>query len=274
MSPALRKFGKAKLVDMLMAEVNKGTCGIRQSKDGTLKRVVPITLLQLGRQDGFILVQLGKLSSDQSAFSIAPCLPGHKISTSIAPKEGLMKFLYKRFPWAFVEATRKGCLEMTVDSLEDHGSRTFPLGTISSIYVRSLFSCHLPHGFRWDRYFIEVPVNMQTLKFRGSSDRRCLRGSGCLAKRLNATNAAEHLAPQIFLCREHQAELYAWLPTWEFEWIKNSEVGKEALRTWLSDLKLPSLPQQKIQMTPRTRKSMMPTHRSRSVWYDRPMTPP
>merc|ERR1719215_1286056 len=32
------------------------------------------------------------------------------------------------------------------------------------------------------------------------------------------------------------ATLYAWIPAWEYDWLRNSDTGRETLKAWLANI--------------------------------------
>jgi len=186
------------------------------------------------QKSGLVLIVLGRFQDG----CIEPrlMLPGKKIKEGYQPPEVCSAFLNSELN------ILKSWLEVDPDfatSVEEMESQTFG---IQSVYRKATFKVAGRAGLPWKKAAVKIS------RFRSPM---VLSPSSSLTSRHNCGGdlMKSPKAPVMYTLRpaERRAtpdtdkvDIYAWLPVWEYEWIRSSTIGRATLQEWLGDIDIPA----------------------------------
>jgi len=210
--------------------------------------VVPLMCVRIQQQNGLILAVMGKVDSDWAGDTKARCvLPAARIMEGEQPRDTLGRFLQSTLFAVMAKA-----LEVDPDfkvHVEEAGSNEFDLETR---YVRSIFEATIHPKFQWNKVARRISV-CPIRSPRGRTQKLNLaRRFG--ASRTGASKVTPPLPPDMYVLRRREcdfgygqlpplsrsATLYAWIPAWEYDWLRNSDSGRETLKAWLANIDVTS----------------------------------
>mmetsp|Transcript_31621 Transcript_31621/g.57521 ORF Transcript_31621/g.57521 Transcript_31621/m.57521 type:complete len:556 (+) Transcript_31621:76-1743(+) len=194
-------------------------------------QVVPICCVQLMEQGGNILAKLG--THTVGARTIKVChLPGTKMQDQEAPRDAATRVLSGE-----LHMLAKGISPLSNDfEVDTQDGRSISTNTPKR-YLISKFGATLTPGFKWSVRVQFLSTELKKAKIRKSHvtnlGRRFCSGKG----------DQEPVTPDIFwfpndkdqkLELGNKIRLFAWIPPWEFDWLRHTESGKNQLLRWLA----------------------------------------
>lgn len=230
--------------ERLRREVETGRCSLEAEEAGKHCRVVPLMCVRIQQPNGLILAVLGKVDSTwaTSLGGKARCiLPGSRILDGEQPRDTLNRFLATEL------APMAKNLELDDDFqvlVEEGTSLNFGVRTR---YLRSVFKATVDARFQWSKVARRL----------GMSHVRSPRGATqnlTLGRRFGAgaSHYSAPLPPDMYVLISKESDygfgqlppvnrsvtIYAWIPCWEYEWLRSSDIGRATLGAWLSAVNL------------------------------------
>jgi hypothetical protein len=197
--------------------------------------------LRIQQQNGLILVVMGKVDSDWNGDTKARCvLPALRITEGEQPRDTLSRFLQTTLFAPMAKA-----LEVDPDfqvNVEESEPTEFEPQTR---YVRSVYQAAIHPKFMWNKVARRISV-CPIRSPRGRTQKLNLArrfGTG-------ASTRNPPLPPDMYVLRRREcdfgygqlptlsrtATLYAWIPAWEYDWLRHSDYGREMLKAWLANI--------------------------------------
>jgi len=217
---------------LICSEVQKGRAVIRKDACGEALRIVPLVALNLIRHDGLVLARLGKWKRGVKP-KIEAVLPGGKIQSGSTPQEALEKVIATDLPQLRLGIT-VGHFDTTVEERESAS-----VG-MTTRYIRATYHCKLDKAYSYpqDTNIIIVP---RVASVKSCSSRSSIRERFALSQGQTTPSPPDIFAP---LWGETEVDLFAWVPTWEFDWLRDTASrGKATLGHWFEDLDMDTLGQ-------------------------------
>lgn len=192
-------------LEELTEEVQSGKSTLAESSGHAVERLVAVAVLCLKRDDGRVLVQLGKWEEG----SVVPkcTLPGSKLHDCELPVDAVQRVLQEEL-WPFAHGVRKGRVEQVVESRESARYR------LKTRYVRTIQYATLSRDFV--EPLLPTPIGVGSLP----------------------SNMQHHAKSDLFLLRVHKKTyLCAWIAQ-ELHEALSSPSGDKALKAWVSSVKV------------------------------------
>lgn len=201
------------------------------SEQHTFDRLVPLVALRVIRAGSLVLTVLGNI--EKSKLTVDASLPGVKIEAREDPRGAVQRLI----------ATRLSCWEkwITVDpvyeSVIEEGASNSQKGAHTR-YLKATFTARLDDKLVWTNGLEFLPASSGK-----QATHRALANMAKLSKRFSrsCTNPA---SPDIFIFSfspmPKKILLLAWVPLFEFDWLRYSQTGKLSLESWISQLCFPS----------------------------------
>jgi len=204
----------------LHEEVRDGQSHLYQDEEGNFLRGVQIACVRLKQHDGLILARVGKY--EDGVLEAKCCLPGLKTQQGEHPFHAAQRLIQSDL----------ACLAKVVkvygeyqDIFEDVSSQY----GVQSKYMRTVLKAKLTSTAPWLRSCRRLYVTSTHASIRNAR----------LSRRFG-TNRATPLAPDVFVLPSDVGSqrkiLYSWLPPWEYDWLQQSDTGKELLQEWLDEV--------------------------------------
>mmetsp|Transcript_7672 Transcript_7672/g.16880 ORF Transcript_7672/g.16880 Transcript_7672/m.16880 type:complete len:549 (+) Transcript_7672:147-1793(+) len=200
----------------------------KYKQDGILSRVVPLTLLYLQQADGLILAQVARRKNAGADLRIKCMLPGTRIHDGEQPKEACDRFLKEHLGSVAKHIEMERDFQIVE---EEEFSAKFNLRTK---FIWSIYRGHVTGQFLWESIARHLPVGSTRLK-------RLIRRKPNLIQRYTMPGCSP-MPPSFYAVdaggqgEESDLRVYAWLPPWEYEWLRSSAQGQDMLKEWLSDV--------------------------------------
>lgn len=198
----------------------------QETETANMERVVPIAALCVQCGSRCILVSMGfYVPASRTAFAEIK-YPGVKVKHGESPYDAAARLCKSRLTplsdFIQVEATSFEAKEE-----EDISKRT----GLPSRYLRSIFRGHMSPLVPWGDY-------MQFIPSRSSSTMRLTSKQSSLARRfLRAHPLSPALCPDLFALKQDlespEITLYAWMPAWEFEYLRYTAQGEALVDYWV-----------------------------------------
>ncbi|CAE7805347.1 unnamed protein product [Symbiodinium sp. CCMP2456] len=198
----------------------------QETENANMDRVVPIAALCVQCGSRCILVSMGfYVPASRTAFAEIK-YPGVKVKHGESPYDAAARLCKSRLTplsdFIQVEATSFEAKEE-----EDISKRT----GLPSRYLRSIFRGHMSPLVPWGDH-------MQFIPSRSSSTMRLTSKQSSLARRfLRAHPLSPALCPDLFALKQDlespEITLYAWMPAWEFEYLRYTAQGEALVDYWV-----------------------------------------
>lgn len=204
-------------------------------------RVMPLCCVRITQSNGLVLAALGKIDNDWSGSPIAKAkcqLPGTRILDGEQPRDTLNRFLHSTFaPLA------KGLeLDSEFQVMRPEEGVSLKYG-VRTRYLRSVFNATADSKFQWNKV-------VRRLAMSPVWSPRATTKHLTLGRRFGAgaMTYSHPRPPDVFILPGKDSDslqggdlpvsksvaVYSWIPLWEFDWLRSSDVGRETLKTWLS----------------------------------------
>lgn len=234
---AVASKGGEVLAERLRWDLERGLGQVFTNEDGEHFRVVQLITLRIFNQNGLMLVMMGRY--DGMNLNARCMLPGMKIPDGFQPRETLKQYM----DTALYSIRRQ--LEVDADFDLKEEETMSPTFSMQTKYRKATFKATTKPGLSWKKVAKRVqPTRCRSPHF--SSNRSLARRFGT-----GSANYSAPKAPDIYTLRPvdyHQStfklrshtDLFAWIPSWEFEWLQTSQTAKYVLDEWLDDLDVPA----------------------------------
>jgi len=226
-----RGEGKA---ERLKNELQNGLGTVHKNEENQTVRTVMLMNLWICNPNGLVLAVLGRY--DQGELEPKCMLPGKKIEEGHQPRDEVLLYMDTTF-FRFKTHMR---VDMDFDMhTEEARSNTFGLNTR---YRKATFKGVAKPGLPW---------RQATAKICRFKSPHAAQSSPSLARRFargQAAGASPPKPPDMYTLNNvegrwqfnpEKVDIFAWIPVWEYQWLRGSELGRATLEDWLMDVDLP-----------------------------------
>lgn len=212
----------AQVVESLQTEVFSGRCVLVENQEGVAERVVPITVVQLERGDGDVLVVLAKTSVGGKLQPAGGLFPGAKHIPGELPGQALHRILNGQLPFA-----REARIHRSMrDDMKEESARYH----ITTKYIRVVFRATLPFSFEQPAFLLHAQPS-----------HRPARGSMAIP---GLSSWRQTPLPPITECfaipdgKGHEGfSVCAWMDPDDVEFFKKPE-GKKHIESWVTEFEI------------------------------------
>lgn len=193
-------------------------------------RIVPLVALRVIRANGAVLAQVGNI--EKAKLTAEASFPGMKIEDREDPRDTVQRLIASRLaPWS-----KWIRVNPIYESVVEEGTSLSAKG-VQTRYLRAIFTAHLDEKMPWTRDLDFIPGAVGN-----QSSHRAMANIAKLSHRFSKS-VSNPEPPDIFMFRidpmPRKILLYAWVPDFEYQWLRYSDTGKDSLGTWISQLKFP-----------------------------------
>lgn len=194
-------------------------------------RLIPLVALRIARAGRSILSVFGHI--EKSELTIDVRLPGKRINEDEDPRDALQRLISTSLrhwaKWISVDSTYE-CVVEEAPSLTAEGQHTR--------YIKAVFTAHLDEKLNWANGCEFIPCGPQR-----KTTQRALSQLSTVGQRFSS-NCTTPQPPDIFVFSfstfPERTYLFAWIPEFEYQWLRYNETGKANAKQWLSQLQFPS----------------------------------
>lgn len=208
------------------------------------RRVVPLAVCAITVNERCLLTQLGVYDTITDSFRVDLRLPGTKLLDDENPHDAALRMLKKQLPImaAFID------VDPHFDAREEQ-EISASTGQHSR-YLRSVFRCTLSPKCQWSAGCTFIPIRRGTTATITGTARSSRQPR--LGRRFGTFHGeAPPQAPDLFVFLSHlntnstDLLIYAWMPTWEFEYLRYNNKGHSIAKEWMEQGDFSVLPKQK-----------------------------
>ncbi|CAE7366012.1 unnamed protein product [Symbiodinium pilosum] len=199
----------------------------QETETVNMDRVVPIAALCVECGSRCILVSMGSYSpASKQAFGEIK-YPGVKVKNGESPYDAAARLCKSRLT-ALSDFIKVETASFDAKEEEDISKRT----GLPSRYLRTIFRGHMSPLVPWGDYMTFIPSRASNISMKLTSQH------SSLARRfLRAHPRSPPLSPDIFAFKQDvdnsEITLYAWMPSWEFEYLRYTSQGEALVDFWV-----------------------------------------